>query len=150
MKQLRELLLTGREKACDCSATSLSSRRSWNNPRRYIRSAGSLFRPSRSGCCCSSRGPREGHLCSPRPHLSLLQEEWLSITARPARLLPSQPRYDLPECRVSPLSESERSEETVDPILSILILSIPSFSSCLFRCRCSRCSWSIWCTAFLS
>lgn len=44
----------------------------------------------------------------------------------------------------SPLSESERSEETVEPVLSIRILSMPSFSSCLFRCRCSRCSWSIW------
>lgn len=40
----------------------------------------------------------------------------------------------------SPLSESERSEETVEPVLSIRILSMPSFSSCLFRCRCSRCS----------
>lgn len=38
----------------------------------------------------------------------------------------------------SPLSESERSEETVEPVLSIRILSMPSFSSCLFRCRCSR------------
>ena len=50
----------------------------------------------------------------------------------------------------SPLSESERSEETVEPVLSVRILSMPSFSSCLFRCRCSRCSWSIWWMAFLS
>lgn len=50
----------------------------------------------------------------------------------------------------SPLSESERSEDTVDPMLSIRSLSTPIFSSCLFRCRCSRCSLSIWWRAFLS
>lgn len=91
MKELRELLLIDREQACDCSATSTSSRRSWNSPRRYRRSAGSLFRPSRSGCCCSSRGPQEGRPCSPRPRLSLLREERLALQRGRPDLSPAGP-----------------------------------------------------------
>lgn len=49
--------------------------------------------------------------------------------------------------RDSPRSESERSEDTAEPTLSVRVRSTPSFSSCRFRCRCSRCSCSIWCTA---
>lgn len=61
--------------ACEHSAPSPSAHPSWRSPRRCTRSAGCRARPSRWGCCCSSRGLRAGSRCSPRPRQSLLQAE---------------------------------------------------------------------------
>lgn len=49
----------------------------------------------------------------------------------------------------SPWSESDLSE-TVEPVLSIRVLSTPSCSRRLLRCLCSRCSCSKVCWALLS
>lgn len=53
-------------------------------------------------------------------------------------------------CEGSPWSESDLSEDSVEPVLSMRVLSTPSCSRRLLRCLCSRCSCSTVCWALLS